>query len=128
MWMLSCVEYFSYLIQKCIHNQQLFQNSCWNCINFWINWELEKLCNTKMIGWTPFSRSRFMWGLGVVSKVLCYGEQISHYNAYIQNALMFWIVDCFLNQIFSFEPLTEKCQREINFFPFSFVERHLTQW
>ena len=45
----------SHLIQKCIHNQQLFQNSCWLCIYFWIKWRLGKIFNTKMIGWTPFS-------------------------------------------------------------------------
>ena len=45
----------SHLIQKCIQNQQLFQNyCCWLCIHFWIKWELGKIFNTKMIGWNPF--------------------------------------------------------------------------
>ena len=35
--------------------QQLFQNSCWNCIHFRIKWELGKIFDPKMIGWTPFS-------------------------------------------------------------------------
>ena len=35
-------------------------------------------------------------------------------------------LDCFLNQIFSFEPLTEDVRVRSTFFPFSFVERHLT--
>ena len=45
----------SHLIQKCIHNQQLFWNSCWFCIYFWIKWELGKILDTKMIEWTQFS-------------------------------------------------------------------------
>ena len=45
-----------HLIQKYIHNQQLFWNSCWLCINFWIKWEFGKIFDTKMIGWTLFSR------------------------------------------------------------------------
>ena len=32
----------SHLILKCIHNQQLFWNSCWFFIHFWIKWELGK--------------------------------------------------------------------------------------
>ena len=43
-----------HLIQKCIQFQLLFWNSCWFCIHFWIKWELGKIFNTKMIGWTPF--------------------------------------------------------------------------
>ena len=30
-------------------------NSCWNCIHFGIKWELGKIIDTKMIGWTLFS-------------------------------------------------------------------------
>ena len=45
----------SHLIQKCIHNQQLFQNSCWNCIHIWIKWESGKIFDTKMIEWSHFS-------------------------------------------------------------------------
>ena len=53
----------SQLIQKCIHNQQLFQNTCWNCLHFWIKWELGKIFDTKMIGWTPFTCLRLSNGL-----------------------------------------------------------------
>ena len=56
----SCVEYFPnlHLIQKCIHNQQLFWNSCWLCIHFWIIWALGKIFDTKMIERTYFSCTR----------------------------------------------------------------------
>ena len=37
-----------------IPNQQLFQNTCWNCIHFWIRWELGKIFDTKIVEWTPF--------------------------------------------------------------------------
>ena len=45
----------SHLIQKCIHNQQLFQNRWWNCIHFWFKWELGKMFDTKIIEWTHFN-------------------------------------------------------------------------
>ena len=51
----------SHLIQKCIHNQQLFQNSCWICIHFWIKWELRKIFDTKMIDWSPFNQNHTKW-------------------------------------------------------------------
>ena len=43
----------SHLIQICM---QLFWNSCWLCIHFWIKWELGKILETKMIGWSPFTQ------------------------------------------------------------------------
>ena len=46
-----------HLIQKCIHNHQLFWNICWLCIHFWIKWELGKFFDTKMIGWSLFIRN-----------------------------------------------------------------------
>ena len=49
----------SHLIQKCIHNQQLFWNSCWLCIHIWIKWELGKIFDTNMIGWSHF-RSAYL--------------------------------------------------------------------
>ena len=30
------------------------ENSCWLCIHFWIKWDLGKMFDTKLIGWTPF--------------------------------------------------------------------------
>jgi len=51
----------SHLIQKCIHNRQLFQNSCWNCKHFLIKWELGKILDTRKIGWTPFNCTIFLW-------------------------------------------------------------------
>ena len=42
----------SHLIQKCIWNPQLFWNSYWLCIHFWIKWELGNIFDTKMIKWT----------------------------------------------------------------------------
>ena len=47
----------SHLIQKFIQNQQLFQNSCWFCIEFWYKWELGKIFNRKMIECSTFSRA-----------------------------------------------------------------------
>ena len=44
----------SHLIHICIHNQQLFQNSYWNSIHFWIKWELGKIFEPRVIGWFPF--------------------------------------------------------------------------
>ena len=50
----------SHLIQKCVQNQQLFQNNCWLCIHFWIKWELGKTFDSKMKGWI-FNISTNVW-------------------------------------------------------------------
>ena len=34
-------------------------NSCWFCIHFWIKWEMGKIFDTKIIGWSHFSRPSF---------------------------------------------------------------------